>query len=330
MNKKKILHHLVYAIQRIIPFIVLFSVFHALEMFEDQSVFASLLFHLSDEVYLVIEMILLVLIIYSFSSYYFIVPALIIGFFNAYFGLGFLGAMTIGILMGLFIEWIWTQLNIKEQIKKLILLNIIVFLFFSLLGWFVFKPSILFVLDAVIHLIGSLPKDNIYLISAVLALFITVEGGAFNKIAFGFLIEMVHKGGYEHIIAPALVAMTIPPLAIAVSMTVFPSRFNKSDKTQLRLNYFSSLVGLTEASLGVTLRRPLYLIPMIVFSSVIASLSAAFFGLENNNLFVSVIALVSISNIPLWLLAHLIGVLTFLILTYFFLPKSTNKKIKLK
>lgn len=327
MNKKKLLNHLVYAIQRIIPFIVLFSIFHALEMFEEQSAFASTLFHLSDEVYLVIEMMLLVLIIYSFSSFYFIVPALIIGFFNAFFGLGFLGAMSIGITMGLFIEWTWNKTSINNQTKKIIILNLIVFLLFSFIGYFVFKPSILFILDAVIQFIGSIPKDNIYLISAILALFITVEGGAFNKIAFGFLIEMVHIGGYEHIIAPALVAMTIPPLAIAISMTVFPSRFNKSDKTQSKLNYFSSFVGLTEASLGVTLRRPLYLIPMVVFSSIMASLSAAFFGLTNNNLFVSVIAFVSISNVPLWILAHLIGVLVFLILTYLFLPKVTiNKK----
>ena len=86
------------------------------------------------------------------------------------------------------------------------------------------------------------------------------------------------------------------------------------------------MFGLTEGALQVAYRRPLRIIPILVFGSVLGSVLAAYFGLENELLVASILGVFGVNNIILYVGAHLIGVVVVIVLFYLLLPKE-NKGI---
>jgi len=184
---------------------------------------------------------------------------------------------------------------------------------------YVVGPPILWMLEGIASLILAIKPTQIILLVALLAALTTIDlGGPFNKLAFGFVLQF-YIDGYWYITGPALISVAIPPIAIYIALKVMPQKFNKEDHTSRKLAFFASIVGLTEGALPVSFRRPLKMIPIIVVGSVVGSVFAAYFKLENQLMMASVLGLIGASNVIVYIAAHLLGVLLILILFYIIL-----------
>jgi len=311
---KQIGSHIFQGFKFAVPIIIIYSILLAI----DNNVLN--LGGFPDLVYLLVIPVLTAAIANSITSKILIVPALILGYFLEQFGIGFIGGILGGLLIGHSGLLLVKVIHVKQTWLILFVGYIVIAFCAFIVSYgvmiYVVGPPILWMLEGITNLILDIEPTEIMLLVAILATLTTIDlGGPFNKLAFGFLLQF-YIDGYWYITGPALISVAIPPMAVYVALKVMPRKFNKEDHTSKKLAFFASLVGLTEGALPVSFRRPHKMIPIIVIGSVIGSVFAAYFHLENQLLMASLLGLIGASNIVVYILAHVIGVVVILILFY--------------
>lgn len=316
-NKKKIRDHLFTGIKRTIPFIVLYSI--SLALGEWNSFFIDV----STYLYMLIVVLLPANIVYSMYKFQYVHSAIISGVIIYYTEIGILGGIIVGVLIGLTLRLVKSTLleGKVETMWHIVILNFLLAIIFPLLTYFIISPPLAFILDTIYTFLLSIDKANVMLLVFLLSLLMTSDlGGPFNKMSFAFLIEALHQGNYE-IIGPVMISVTIPPLSIFLAMLLLKDKFSKDDLTQVKFSGLASLVGMTEGAIAVAFRR-IKILPILIFGSVIGSMFAAYFELESNLLMASIPGLFGTSNIMIYLLSHLIGVVIILVLFMAILRKQ--------
>ena len=130
-----------------------------------------------------------------------------------------------------------------------------------------------------------------------------------------------------HITGPVLIAVATPPLAIYLALKLYPNRFDEVDQSSRKLALIGGLFAMTEGAIQVSYRRPLRVIPIVVLGSLIGSLFAGWFGLENILLVGGILGVFSVNNVWIYLAAHLLGVGVIVGLLALTIPKKTVVRI---
>ncbi|WP_196220188.1 PTS fructose transporter subunit IIC [Terrilactibacillus tamarindi] len=128
--------------------------------------------------------------------------------------------------------------------------------------------------------LNSLGTSNLALVGAVLGLMMAVDlGGPVNKIAYTFGLAMIAQGNY-YPMAAIMAAGLVPPLAVALSTTLFKSKFTIDERTQGKTYYLLGASFITESCMPVALADPLRIIPSVMIGSGITGALTMLFQIK--------------------------------------------------
>lgn len=303
---KQINQHLVHGFTYTLPFILLYSVSLAV---------SNNLWSLGafpDWVFGLIVPVLTASIAHSISPRTMLVPGLLLGYTMNLTGLGFFGGILGGLCLGYLGAFLLEKVDIKQPnyriVVRYVLIAVIAFGLSYLVMNVIVSIPIVWLMTTIRSFVETIEPTQTVLLVGVLALFTVVDlGGPFNKVAFTFMLEFYADGLY-HITGPVLISAVIPPLSMYVSVLLYRNRIRHPGTSAMRLMLLGGLFGLTESAIPIVLEDPIRRLPSIVIGSVIASTFAAWVGLTNILLLVSVPGALGTNNLLLYLLAHLIGV----------------------
>lgn len=132
-------------------------------------------------------------------------------------------------------------------------------------------------------------------------------GGPINKAAYVFGTGLLANGVYEPM-AAIMAAGMVPPLAIALSTTLFKKKYSKQDQDAGKACYVMGLSFITEGAIPFAAADPLRVIPSVMIGSAISGAMSMLFhiGLRAPHGGVFVIPLVENGAIK-YALAILVG-----------------------
>jgi fructose-specific phosphotransferase system IIC component len=245
-------------------------------------------------------------------------PTFIVALIGEQMGMGFIGGLIIGLLMGYIIKaLIVLSKKFKEgQANDILMSFIIVPMLATMVGalliHFVIGTPLINAMDAVYSWLETLSGANIILLSAILGLMIAFDmGGPVNKVAYTFAIAASTEG-LNHIVAPVLVAITVPVLAIGLATIIFKKHYDEDERLEGKTALFMSVFGLTEGAIPFAVINPFRVIPALMAGSMVGAVTAAIFTVENSTVIPSLIGLAvgspTLYDAIFFVVAHLVGV----------------------
>ena len=186
---------------------------------------------------------------------------------------GFLGALLAGFAGGLL------MLGIEKLCAKMpsVFDGIKPTLFYPLLGLgtiAVFmcaaNPFMGMINTGLSALLSSMAGSGKIVLGCVLGAMMAVDvGGPINKTAYLFGTAALASGDFDVMAAVMIGGMT-PPLAIALSVTFFKSRWTAEERKNGYLNYIMGLSFVTESAIPFAASDPLRVIPAITIGSAVS------------------------------------------------------------
>jgi len=303
---KRINDHLIHGFTYTFPIIILFSISLAI----DQN--WTSLGRLPDWIFLLAIPVLTTAIARSVAGSIVVLPGLVLGYLMNDAGLGFFGGILGGLLMGYTALWLLSLKDVKHHIGRMVYRYVVLgglsFLIGFLVMQYVVSYPILFLMKTVSNWVTNIdPTQTVLLVGVLAALTVVDLGGPFNKVAFTFVLEF-YADGFYHITGPAIISVAIPPLSMLAIVLLYRKRVKHPGKQAMRLLVLGGLFGFTESAIPVVLNDPLRRLPVIVIGSVLASTFAAYMGLSNILMMVSLPGLFGTSNVVFYIISHLIGI----------------------
>lgn len=102
-------------------------------------------------------------------------------------------------------------------------------------------------------------------------------GGPVNKMAYIFGISQIIEGNYD-VMAAVMAGGMVPPLAIAISSTIFKNKFTSSQRKLGRANYLKGLMFISEGTIPFVQKDP----QLVTIACIIASAIAGGFSMLYN------------------------------------------------
>ena len=249
---------------------------------------------------------------YSISGYKSVPFAILLGVLSDYLGMGFLGALFVGLSIGYLIRYSDSIISLKHEqwnkIVKDVINPLIISVVIGILLWFVVAPPVSYGLNALTNLLKNLQQgSSIVLVMMLGALTAADLGGPLNKTSYAFSLAAFLEGLY-HITGPAMVAVSIPPLSVALAAYIFPKLFTKKEVEQRRKTVILGTIGITEGALPFAAQNPLSIIPAVTIGASLTTGLAAYLNLSSTMLVGALPGMLGTSNVFLYLLVHVIGV----------------------
>lgn len=205
-------------------------------------------------------------------------PALAVGFVGGLLastgGAGFLGALLAGFIAGYVVKGLSKVFNYLPQslegIKPTLLYPLCGTLLIGAIMIFVVNPPVAAANMGMTNVLNSMGTTSQVLLGIVVASMMAIDmGGPINKAAYVFGVASLESGNYA-IMAAVMAGGMVPPLAIAISTTLFKNRFSKKDKDAGLTNYIMGLSFITEGAIPFAAADPLRVIPAAVVGSGVA------------------------------------------------------------
>ena len=159
----------------------------------------------------------------------------------------------------------------------------------------------------------GLGTNNIVLLGLVLGGMMSVDmGGPFNKAAYVFGTAALDPASGlgttgQIMMASVMVGGMVPPLAIALSTTLFKNRWTKSDRNAGIVNYIMGLSFITEGAIPFAAADPGHVLPSCIIGSAVAGGLSALFGCTSPAPHGGAWVTPVIGNGLMWLVAALVG-----------------------
>lgn len=129
--------------------------------------------------------------------------------------------------------------------------------------------------------LAGMGTGNMVLLGAVVGGMMSVDmGGPFNKAAYVFGTAMLADGTStgQIIMASVMVGGMVPPIAIALSTTIFKNRWSSADRKAGVVNYIMGLSFITEGAIPYAAADPGRVLPSCIIGSALAGAISAAFG----------------------------------------------------
>jgi PTS system, fru family, IIC component len=122
---------------------------------------------------------------------------------------------------------------------------------------------------------------NAVLLGAVLGGMMSVDmGGPINKAAYAFSIGVFTDTNNGAFMAAVMAGGMVPPLAIALAMTLFKDRFDEKEQQSKISNFILGLSFITEGAIPFAAKEPLKVIGSCVVGAAIAGGLTQFWGVS--------------------------------------------------
>lgn len=232
---------------------------------------------------------------------------------------GFLGALLAGFLAG----WLLKMLekgcehlpNALEGIKPILIYPLAGLGIVSVMMCAV-NPFMGIINDGMKNAVSSMAAQPALLIPvcALLAGMMAIDmGGPFNKAAYVTATALLTGASSDpndpafKIMAAVMIGGMVPPIAIALSTTIFRSRWTPEERKNGPVNYIMGLSFITEGAIPYAAGHPLQVIPSCLVGSATAGALSALFGCTLRAPHGGIFVLPTIGNPLMYFLALIIG-----------------------
>lgn len=245
-------------------------------------------------------------------------------------GSGFLGGIIAGFLAGYLTQGIKKVTKnfpqMLEGLKPTLIYPIVSVTVTGLLMIYVFNTPAAWLNNALISGLNNLSGSNVVILGIVLGAMMAIDmGGPFNKAAYVFSTAALTSGNAAPITA-AMVGGMVPPIALAIAMMIFRSKFTKEQRGSIIPNFVMGASFITEGAIPFASADPLRVIPSMMIGSGVAGGLALLFGSNINAPHGGLVVIIGTdpSHALLTLLAILIGAVVGAVI-YGMIKQSPNK-----
>ncbi|MEW1578721.1 fructose-specific PTS transporter subunit EIIC [Streptomyces microflavus] len=213
-------------------------------------------------------------------------PALVPGFVGGAIALtvdaGFLGGLVAGLLAGAVVMAI-QRVPVHATLRGIMPVLVIPLIASAVVGFLMFivvgKP-IAALQSALTDWLNGLSGSNAVILGVVLGLMMCFDmGGPLNKVAYAFAVGGLADptDGSLKVMAAAMAAGMVPPLAMALATTVRKKLFTKTERENGRAAWVLGASFITEGAIPFAAADPLRVIPSVMAGgAVTGALSMAF------------------------------------------------------
>ena len=223
---------------------------------------------------------------------------------------GFLGALLAGFIGGylvLALKKLFSKLpKALEGIKPILIYPVLGILLVAIITTLI-NPFVGAINTALNDLLNSMGGTSKILLGMVVAgMQSTDMGGPINKASYVFATSQLAEGNFE-IMAAVMAGGMIPPLAIALSTTLFKNRWTKEEKNSGLVNYVMGLAFISEGAIPFAAKDPLRVIPSCIIGSAVAGGLSMLFGCTLRAPHGGIFVLPTIGNPLMYALAIVLG-----------------------
>lgn len=260
---------------------------------------------------------------YSIANRPGLLPGMMVGSLASSGGSGFLGAILGGLLAGFMIEYL------KKITKKLpsSFEGTKVLIIFPLLGTLavgIVMLGINSIVSPINLMLTSFLQDlsgsNMILLGLIIGGMLAVDmGGPINKTAYLFSVATLTAADGSNTASVVMACCACAGMTIssscALATTLFPKKFNSDLKEAGKAAYVMGLSFIAEGAIPFVAAKPKAVLPSIITGAAVAGGLVGAFGISISAPIGGIFTIPLTSNIPLYLLAYVVGTLvsTFMI-----------------
>lgn len=212
-------------------------------------------------------------------------PGLVAGFVGGLLanqgGSGFLGALIAGFAAGYLVLLVKKLVSglpqALEGTKPVLFYPVLGVLFIGLAITFVINPPVSALNHWLMDSLQSMGTTSRVLLGLIFGAMMSVDmGGPVNKAAYVIGTGALSTGEYG-IMAAVMAGGMVPPLAIALCTTFFPSRFTEAERKSGITNYIMGLSFITEGAIPFAAADPVRVLPACIIGAGTAGALSMFF-----------------------------------------------------
>ncbi len=212
-------------------------------------------------------------------------PGLVAGFVGGLLanqgGSGFLGALIAGFAAGYLVLLVKKLVSglpqALEGTKPVLFYPVLGVLFIGLAITFVINPPVSALNHWLMDSLQSMGTTSRVLLGLIFGAMMSVDmGGPVNKAAYVIGTGAIATGEYG-IMAAVMAGGMVPPLAIALCTTFFPSRFTEAERKSGITNYIMGLSFITEGAIPFAAADPVRVLPACIIGAGTAGALSMFF-----------------------------------------------------
>lgn len=212
-------------------------------------------------------------------------PGLVAGFVGGLLasqgGSGFLGALIAGFAAGYLVLLVKKLVSglpqALEGTKPVLFYPVLGVLFIGIAITFIINPPVSALNEWLMNSLQTMGTTSRVLLGLVFGAMISVDmGGPVNKAAYVIATGALATGEYG-IMAAVMAGGMVPPLAIALCTTFFPSRFTEAERKSGITNYIMGLSFITEGAIPFAAADPIRVLPSCIIGAGTAGALSMFF-----------------------------------------------------
>lgn len=155
--------------------------------------------------------------------------------------------------------------------------------------------------------LNSMGNTSKVLLGIIVAGMMSVDmGGPVNKAAYVFGTASLATGNFD-VMAAVMIGGMVPPIAIALSTTIFKNKWSAEDRRNGVVNYIMGLCFISEGAIPYAAKDPLRVIPSCVIGSAVSGGLSMLFGCTLRAPHGGIFVFPVVGNWPLYLLALAVG-----------------------
>lgn len=212
-------------------------------------------------------------------------PGLVAGFVGGLLasqgGSGFLGALIAGFAAGYLVLLVKKLVSglpqALEGTKPVLFYPVLGVLFIGIAITFIINPPVSALNEWLMNSLQTMGTTSRVLLGLVFGAMMSVDiGGPVNKAAYVIGTGALATGKYG-IMAAVMAGGMVPPLAIALCTTFFPSRFTEAERKSGITNYIMGLSFITEGAIPFAAADPIRVLPSCIIGAGTAGALSMFF-----------------------------------------------------
>ena len=212
-------------------------------------------------------------------------PGLVAGFVGGLLasqgGSGFLGALIAGFAAGYLVLLVKKLVSglpqALEGTKPVLFHPVLGVLFIGIAITFIINPPVSALNEWLMNSLQTMGTTSRVLLGLVFGAMMSVDmGGPVNKAAYVIGTGALATGEYG-IMAAVMAGGMVPPLAIALCTTFFPSRFTEAERKSGITNYIMGLSFITEGAIPFAAADPIRVLPSCIIGAGTAGALSMFF-----------------------------------------------------
>lgn len=212
-------------------------------------------------------------------------PGLVAGFVGGLLanqgGSGFLGALIAGFAAGYLVLLVKKLVSglpqALEGTKPVLFYPVLGVLFIGIAITFIINPPVSALNEWLMTSLQTMGTTSRVLLGLIFGAMMSVDmGGPVNKAAYVIGTGALATGEYG-IMAAVMAGGMVPPLAIALCTTFFPSRFTEAERKSGITNYIMGLSFITEGAIPFAAADPIRILPSCIIGAGTAGALSMFF-----------------------------------------------------